>query len=107
MTKKYKKWYRNYSNSYKKEMKYMNFYEELEGEFKNAGIKGKIVPVSEDLKPIPIDIAELDARIEKRIEENRNMMFLSEMYAANNMPCGNIELTKQIKTKKLINNKRM
>ena len=84
----------------------MTFYEELEREFKNAGIKGKIVSVPEELRPTAKDFAYLEARIEKRMEENRNMMFLSEIYAANSMPCGNIESTNQNKTKKLINNKR-
>ncbi|MBR1376595.1 MAG: hypothetical protein IJ565_02155 [Bacilli bacterium] len=84
----------------------MSFYEEIEREFKNAGIEGKIVPVPEELKPTPKDFAELEARIERGMEENRNMLFLSEIYAANSMPCGNIESTKQIKTKKLINNQR-
>ena len=77
----------------------MNFYEELEREFKNAGIKGKIVPVPEELKPTPKDFAELEARIEKRMEENRNMMFLSEIYAANSMPCGNIQVKKLSKNR--------
>ena len=84
----------------------MNFYEELDREFKNAGIEGfKIISVPEELRPTAKDYAELEAIIEKRMEENRNMMFLSEIYAANGMPCGNIEITKQNKTKKLINNK--
>ena len=84
----------------------MNFYEELDREFKNAGLKSEIISVPEELKPTPKDFAELDARIEKRCEENRNMMILSEIYVANSMPCGNIETTKQIKTKKLVNKKR-
>ena len=84
----------------------MNFYEELYREMKNAGIEGKIITVPEELRPTAKDFAKLDARIYKRMEENRNMMFLSEIYAANSMPCGNVETIKQNKTKKLINNKR-
>ena len=79
----------------------MNFYEELHKEMKNAGINGRIVPVPEELKPTAKDYAELDARIENRMEENRNMLFLSEIYASNAMPCGNVETPKQNKTKKL------
>ena len=84
----------------------MNFYEELCREMKNAGIEGKIISVPEELRPTANDFAELDSRIEKRMEENRNMMFLSAIYAANSMPCGNVGTTKQNKTKKMINNKR-
>ena len=80
----------------------MNFYEELDKEMKAAGLKGKIIQVPTELRPTVKDFTELDARIEKRMEENRNMMFLSEIYAANCMPCGNIETIKQNKTKKLI-----
>ena len=84
----------------------MNFYEEIDREFKSAGIEGKIISVPEELRPTAKDFAELDARIEKRCEENRNMMFLSEIYAANGMPCGSIQTPKNVKTKKLINNNR-
>ena len=78
----------------------MNFYEELHKEMKNAGLKCKIVPVPEELRPTANDYAQLDSRIEKRKEENRNMLFLSEIYAANGMPCGNVETCKQKKLKK-------
>ena len=83
----------------------MNFYEELDREMKNAGLEGKIISVPEELRPTVKDFIELDERIEKRTEENRNILFLSEIYAANGMPCENIETKKQNKTKKLTNNK--
>lgn len=75
----------------------MSFYEEIDREFKSAGIEGKIIPVPQELRPTPQDFAELDAKIEKRCEENRNMMFLSEIYSINSMPCGNVESIKNIK----------
>ena len=60
----------------------MGFYEELEREFKNAGINGRIISVPEDLKPTAQDIADLDQRIAIRCAENERMMFESAMYAA-------------------------
>lgn len=84
----------------------MNFYEEIEREFKNVGINGRIVPVPEELKPTTNDFNELDNIIEIKCEENRNMMFLCKIYAENSMPCGYIESKNQIKVKKLINNNR-
>lgn len=83
----------------------MNFYKELKREMENAGLECKIVSVPEELIPTAKDYLELDERIEKKTEENRNMLYLSEFYALNGMPCGNIGV-KQNKTKKLINNKR-
>ena len=78
----------------------MNFYKELEREFKNAGLDGKIISVPEELKPISKDFAELDRRIFEKTEENINMLFLSEMYAKNSMPCGNMKILTKNRTKK-------
>ena len=65
----------------------MNFYEELDKEFKNAELNGKITSVPEELKPTPNDFEDLDRKVLERTEENRRMLFLSEMYARNEMPC--------------------
>ena len=78
----------------------MNFYKELEREFKNAGLDGEIIPVPEELKPTPKDFAELDRKIFERTEETRNMLFLSEMYAKNSTPCGNMKILTKNRTKK-------
>ena len=59
----------------------MNFYDELEREFKNAGINGKVIPVPDELKPTPEDFAELDRRIAIRTRENEIMMAESIKYA--------------------------
>ena len=60
----------------------MNFYEELEQGFKDAGINARTIPVPENLKPTAQDIADLDQRIAIRCAENERMMFKSAMYAA-------------------------
>ena len=59
----------------------MNFYDELEREFKNAGINGKVIPVPDELKPTPEDFTELDRRIAIRTRENEIMMAESIKYA--------------------------
>ena len=64
----------------------MNFYEELEQEFKNAGINGRIISVPEELKPTAQDIADLDQRIAIRCAENERMMSESAMYAEHSLP---------------------
>ncbi len=69
----------------------MNFYKELEREFKNAGLQGRIIEVSDELKPTSKDYKELEKRIYIKTEENRNMMYLSGIYASNGMLCGNME----------------
>ena len=78
----------------------MNFYKELEREFKNAGLDGKIISVPEELKPTSKDFAELDRRIFEKTEETKNMLFLSEMYAKNSTPCGNMKILTKNRTKK-------
>ncbi len=60
----------------------MNFYEELDREFKAAGIKGKIVNVPEELRPTAADFADLERRIAIRAHENEVMMAESELLAA-------------------------
>ena len=66
----------------------MSFYDELEREFKNAGLVGKKVSVPDELKPSDKDFMELDNRIAIKTEENRNMLYKSGIYAQNGMPCG-------------------
>ena len=73
----------------------MNFYKELENECKSAGIECEIIPVPDELKPTLRDFAEFDKRVETRLEENRKMMVLSELYASEGMPAGcNYSITK-------------
>lgn len=60
----------------------MSFYEELEREFKAAGIAGSIRPVPEGLKPTREDFAELERRVAIRVHENEIMMAESELLAA-------------------------
>ena len=78
----------------------MNFYEELERECKKAGLSGKIITVPEDLKPTQRDFIELASNIYLKTEENRNMLFLSEEYAKNNLPCGGVKILTKTKAKK-------
>ena len=52
----------------------MSFYEELDREFKAAGIAGGIIPVPEELSPTPKDYAELERKIAIRVRENEIMM---------------------------------
>ena len=60
----------------------MNFYKEIEREFKEAGILGGIYPVPEELKPTSEDYADLERRIGIRVHENEVMMAESELLAA-------------------------
>ena len=66
----------------------MNFYTELAQEMKAAGLEGKVVEVSDELKPTPADFAEIDRRIEIRCREVDIMLAKSMMYAKYSMPCG-------------------
>ena len=75
----------------------MNFYEELERECKNAGISGRIVSIPDELKPTNEDFIELENNISVKTEENRKMLFLSELYAKNSMPCAKVKkITRKI-----------
>lgn len=65
----------------------MNFYKELDKEFKNAGLEGKIIEVPDELKPTAIDYEELERNISIKTNENEEMLFLSSVYASNNLPC--------------------
>lgn len=65
----------------------MNFYDEIEREFKAAGIAGGIRPVPEELRPTREDYAELERRIAIRIHENEVMMAESK-WLADRIPLG-------------------
>ena len=60
----------------------MNFYKELEREFKSAGLTGAIVSVPEELIPTSEDYAKLENAIAIRVHENEVMMAESELLAA-------------------------
>lgn len=59
----------------------MNFYEELDQEFKNAGIKGHIVAVPPELRPTAEDFTNLDRKIAIRCAENDRMLAESALLA--------------------------
>ena len=63
----------------------MDFYKELDREFKNAGLKGRIVEVPPELRPTPEDFAELERKIAIRTHENEIMMEESIQYAKNSL----------------------
>ena len=44
-----------------------------------------------ELKPTAKDFQKLNNNIEKSIKENDNMLLMSNIYASNNLPCGNEE----------------
>ena len=65
----------------------MNFYKELEREFKAAGIEGGVIPVPAELRPTAEDFGELERRIAMRVHENEVMMAESELLAARTALC--------------------
>ena len=69
-----------YSEAGQKEQS-MNFYQELDREFKNAGINGHIVSVPKELRPSSQDIAELEQKIAIRCAENDRMLTESAIIA--------------------------
>lgn len=67
----------------------MNYNEEMYKLFNELGIKGELITISKKDKATPSDYKELEDKILLKTERNRNMMFLSEIYSQDNLPCGN------------------
>ncbi len=67
----------------------MNYNEEMYKLFNELGIKGELITISKKDKATPSDYKKLEDKILLKTEKNRNMMFLSEIYSQDNLPCGN------------------
>ena len=63
----------------------MNFNEEIDREFKAIGLKGKLIPIPEELRATLEDYAKLERKIAIKTQENEIMMQKSIEYAKNSI----------------------
>lgn len=80
----------------------MNFNEEMEIVFKEAGLNdGKLILIPIEDKGTPSDYANLERKILIETEENRNMMRLSDLYLRESLPCGSNTKEKNIESQNI------